>query len=150
MLKCLRLKGYTMINRCLSLIVSVFFLSCSGSEMVSDMDSKDVGGQNPEETPVALMGEFVEDAHPTLGKASINEERTVLSITDFKSDSGPVLEFYLATDLKASKYISLGKLKGLEGDYTYELPSNINYQTYIYLMVWCVDFSVSFGHAVLQ
>lgn len=134
-------------------VLSFFFLAILMSCSSGDMESEDAvldDSQDMKEELMELMGEFVMDAHPTMGKAVVNEERTKLSLTEFKSDSGPILEMYLATDLKATKFISLGELKGLEGDYTYELPSNVNFETYKYLLVWCVDFSVSFGHAELE
>lgn len=124
-------------------------LSCSSTDSESENTT---GNEDSEivEDIFRMKGEFVEDAHPTSGKVLINAERTVLSITGFKTDDGPVLELYVANDLKASKFISLGQLKGLEGDFMYDLPSNVNYGTYKYLIVWCVDFSVSFGHAILE
>lgn len=132
-------------------VILILFLSCSSDEVTSTNEvgmSEMEKNENGEVKP--LTGDFVEDTHPTMGKAQINIERTVLTLTNFKSDDGPVLELYLANDLKASKYITLGELKGLDGNYTYDLPKNINLETYKYLMVWCVDFSVSFGHAVLK
>jgi len=129
----------------------VFFVSCSSDEAPSEHEESMTNMENNENGDVKpLMGDFVEDTHPTMGKAEVNIERTALTITNFKSDGGPVLELYLASDLKASKYITLGELKGLEGNFTYDLPSNLNLETYKYLMVWCVDFSISFGHAVLE
>ena len=104
------------------------------------------------ETGMTLMGEFVQAAHPTMGKVTVNEERSSLFITDFRSDDGPLLEMYLSTDLEATNYVSLGELKGLEGNFSYLIPngSSIDFTEYKYVMVWCVDFSVDFGHALLE
>ena len=104
------------------------------------------------ETQSTLMGEFVNAAHPTMGKVTVNDEHTSLFITDFKSDDGPLLEMYLSTDLEATNYISLGELKGLEGNFSYTIPNGetLDFTEYKYLMVWCVDFSVNFGHAILE
>jgi hypothetical protein len=124
-------------------------LSCSSGDSVSENTTADENSEIVEGS-FSLKGEFVQDAHPTSGMVLINADQTVLSITSFKTDDGPVLELYLSNDLKASKYISLGELKGLEGDFMYDLPSKVNYGTYKYLLVWCVDFSVSFGHAILE
>ena len=97
-----------------------------------------------------LSGEFITAAHTTTGTAIVNENRTQLELIAFNSDDGPLLELYLATDLNATDYLSLGELQGLEGDFVYDLPNNINFETHKYLMVWCVDFSVNFGHAILE
>ncbi len=118
--------------------------------MVPEMDGTPMEGEM--ETQSTLMGEFVNAAHPTMGKVTVNEEHTSLFITDFKSDDGPLLEMYLSTDLEATNYISLGELKGLEGNFNYTIPNGetLDFTEYKYLMVWCVDFSVNFGHAVLE
>lgn len=92
---------------------------------------------------------FVSDAHPTTGKASISDDRSTRLLTNFKSDDGPLLEIYLASDLTATSYVSLGALKGLEGDFQYSIPENTDLENLKYVIVWCVDFKVSFGHAVL-
>jgi hypothetical protein len=47
-------------------------------------------------------------------------------------------------------FIDLGDIKGLDGNYTYDLPGNKDYTAYKYVVVWCVDFSVNFGYAELE
>lgn len=98
----------------------------------------------------SFKGNFVSSAHPTSGKVSINNEKTILSFTDFKTDNGPVLEVYLTTDTSVSNYITLGVLKGINGNYEYTLPANIDYTIYNHVVIWCVDFKVNFGYAVLN
>lgn len=138
----------------IALIFSVLLVSCSSSsgseDIVSEVDGTQMDGEM--ETQSTLMGEFVNAAHPTMGKVTVNEEHTSLFITDFKSDDGPLLEMYLSTDLEATNYISLGELKGLEGNFSYTIPNGetLDFTEYKYLMVWCVDFSVNFGHAILE
>ena len=138
----------------IALILSVLLVSCSSSsgseDMVSEVDGTQMDGEM--ETQSTLMGEFVNAAHPTMGKVTVNDEHTSLFITDFKSDDGPLLEMYLSTDLEATNYISLGELKGLEGNFSYTIPNGetLDFTEYKYLMVWCVDFSVNFGHAILE
>ena len=95
-------------------------------------------------------GDFISVAHPTSGKAIVNEEHTNISFKNFKTDDGPLLEVYLATDTSASNYITLGVLQGIEGDFDYTLPENVDFDTYKFVIIWCVDFSVNFGHAILE
>ncbi|GAA4300869.1 hypothetical protein GCM10023163_23110 [Aestuariibaculum suncheonense] len=101
-------------------------------------------------TEASFSGDFVSSAHPTSGKATIDKNLKVLSLTNFKTDQGPNLEIYLATDTSASTYLSLGAIKGVEGDYEYNLPDNVDYKVYNHVIVWCVPFSVNFGYAVLN
>lgn len=136
----------------LSLFLMIVFGSCSKSadgavtpvvtgmqEMIVEIDT----------TP-SYTGEFVTAAHPTTGSVSVNALKSKITITGFKTDAGPILEMYLATDLMATDFVSLGELKGLEGDFDYDVPGNVNFETHKYLMVWCVDFSANFGHALLE
>ena len=97
------------------------------------------------------MGEFVNSAHSTSGTASIDAEKTTLTLTNFKTDSGPDLNIYLSTGLNniTSDFIDLGDIKGRDGTYTYNLPDNTDYTNYKYVIVWCVDFNVNFGYAEL-
>ncbi|PCJ97145.1 MAG: hypothetical protein COA50_05760 [Flavobacteriaceae bacterium] len=140
-------------------------ISCSSDQMTDEDETaviEEVVMEEEEEveeeeiveegTSSLLMGEFVADAHPTSGTVTINEEKTQLTITGFKSDNGPVLELYIATDTAAKDFITLGVLQGLEGDFVYAIPdgATINFSTYKYVLVWCVDFSINFGHAELK
>ena len=129
-------------------ILFLIVLGCSTSDTGKEQESPIM-----QESPMIdaeLMGDFIDVAHPTSGTAIVNAERTELDLIDFKSDDGPLLELYLATDSTAVNYITLGELQGLEGDFTYILPQNINFDAHKYLIVWCVTFEVDFGHAVLE
>ncbi len=97
-----------------------------------------------------IKGDFVSDTHPTSGMVTVNADKSVLSINNFKTDDGPKLLLYLTTDLDVNDYVDLGDLKGIEGDFEYDIPSNTDLMKYKYVVVWCVDFSVSFGHAELE
>ena len=129
-------------NAFMLLLVLISFSSCSNSNDDSIKQMLEVNK--------SYEGDFVSSAHPTSGKALVNIENTTLSFTNFKTDNGPVLEVYLATDTSASKYVSLGALKGLDGNYEYTLPKNIDFSVYNHVIIWCVDFKVNFGFAILK
>jgi hypothetical protein len=99
----------------------------------------------------AFAGDFISGAHPTSGLASIDQEETTLTLTNFKTDTGPDLNIYLATSNSnvTSNFIDLGDIKGVDGTYTYDLPGFTDYTLYKYVIVWCVDFDVNFGNALL-
>lgn len=124
--------------------IALFLIGCGSTddEIIDDL--------NGETTTVILMGDFVNGAHPTMGNASVNAAHTILSFRNFKTDRGPVLNVYLFEELNSSDYVDLGLLQGLEGDYDYEIPANTDLSKYKIVSIWCVDFSVSFGHATLN
>jgi electron transfer DM13 len=111
-----------------------------------EKDDPDTPPDNP-----AFKGDFVNAAHATSGIASIDMDETTLTLTNFKTDSGPDLNIYLTTGLNniTTEFIDLGDIKGRDGTYTYTLPGNTDYTNYKFVIVWCVDFSVNFGYAEL-
>jgi hypothetical protein len=99
----------------------------------------------------SFRGDFVSAAHQTRGIASIDQEKATLTLTNFKTDSGPDLNIYMTSSLNAitSDFIDLGNIKGVKGNYTYDLPDQVDYTLYKFVIVWCVDFDVNFGYAEL-
>jgi hypothetical protein len=123
------------------MLMSTFLISCSKDDEVVT---------TPIENTV-FKGSFVNSGHPTSGNVTINKEKTKLNFTDFKSDSGPDLDIYLVSNLSNVNegFINLGDIKGLNGNYIYDLPANTDFTVYKYVVVWCVDFNVNFGYATL-
>src|SRR5690606_18213941 len=110
-----------------ALFLGLLFLSCTKD------DDNDPG-------VTSFSGNFVSAVHPTSGVAGISEDRTKLFLTNFKTDSGPDLNIYLAADINnvTADFIDLGDIQGVNGDYTYDLPDGVNYTNYKYVVVWCV------------
>ncbi|MCH4553502.1 DM13 domain-containing protein [Aestuariibaculum lutulentum] len=131
-------------------ILLLLIMSCSTSDDSEMLSEENMEMEEMSSVEVAYSGNFISSAHPTSGKVTIDKDKKIVSFTNFKTDSGPGLEVYLATDTSASSYISLGALKGIEGNYEYNLPDNIDYNQYNHVIIWCVPFSVNFGYAVLN
>jgi hypothetical protein len=132
-------------------LFALIFSNCSGNdEMETIVQQMEMEDDNPTNGNIFVMGDFVNGAHPTSGKASVNTDKTILSFTNFKTDSGPKLLVYLSTDINSTEFVNLGDLKGISGDFTYTIPENIDLAKYKIVNIWCVDFSVSFGTAELK
>jgi len=127
------------------LSLSLFLVNCQTKKDVIDPKNG-----VPEEPTINLSGSFVSGAHSTSGSASVNSEKTELSLSNFKTSIGPKLLVYLTTTVGSSEYVSLGALKGTDGNYNYTIPKNTDLNKYKIVDIWCVDFSVSFGHAELK
>lgn len=107
-------------------------------------------------------GSFVDaDAfHKGSGKAEILTAggTNILRFTDFTVTNGPDLEVWLveepapktSDDVKASKWISLGVLKGNIGDQTYQIPAGTDISKYGSAVIWCEQFGVLFSAATLK
>lgn len=129
------------------LFMSLFLLAgCNSSDGEITDKVMNSGGNSSEE----LKGDFVSDAHPTSGSSSVSSDKSTLSLTNFKTDGGPKLLLYLSTEVDSKDFVNLGDLKGIEGDFNYAIPASTDLSTYKYVVVRCVDFSVSFGHAELK
>jgi hypothetical protein len=87
--------------------------------------------------------------HPASGTAKIikADDKTFLRYENFKTINGPDLYVYLATDLEAQDFISLGRLKATEGNINYEIPADVDITKYQYALVWCKQFGVLFNSA---
>lgn len=123
----------------LAIVTTILFASCAKDDVAT-----------PPANP-AFRGDFVSAAHQTKGIATIDQGKTSLTLTNFKTDSGPDLNIYLTTSLSAitSDFIDLGNIKGVKGNYTFDLPEQVDYTLYKFVLVWCVDFDVNFGYAEL-
>ncbi len=128
----------------LSLLVASFLIGCSKEKMVDDM--------LPVVATNISKGNFASNAHPTTGMASIKEDAAgrYLVFENFKTDGGPNLDVYLSKDLAAGSFINLGDLKGTSGNFQYTVDKTIDLKEYKYVLIWCVDFKVLFGNALLQ
>ena len=121
------------------LYMSLILISCDKNDPVTPV--------NP-----SFKGDFVSAVHTTSGIASIDQNKTNLTLTNFKTDSGPDLNIYLASSTSDvnTDFIDLGNIQGINGNYTYALPAATDYEIYKYVVVWCVDFNVNFGYAQLE
>jgi hypothetical protein len=113
--------------------------------------------ENAEETLPAgttlVSGNFVSNGHTTSGTVRVIQEATgkkFLVFQNFRSDNGPDLRVWLSPNTNASLYQEVGALKAVNGNFSYELGAVINYTANNRVLIWCEDFSVLFGHAVLQ
>ena len=126
----------------------VAMLATTGCRKTS---TKTLEEEMPEGTPV-MMGSFVSNDHPTSGTAKVfsGSSGRTLALQNFRTDAGPDLKIWLATSTSASNYIALGELKSTNGNFNYSIPASADLTRYNKVLVWCEDFSVLFGHAVLQ
>ena len=147
-------------SRILSVLVLLLLISCSSESSNNDevfndtdiditVDDNSTMGNTTNMSTTNLMGQFVSDAHPTSGTVQINDDQAILSFENFMTDNGPQLLVYLSTTLDSTDFVDLGALQGISGNYSYAIPANTDLSIYKYVVIWCVDFSVSFGHAEL-
>ena len=111
--------------------------------------------------PMTLAsGAFHSNAHETIGNAavlSLPDGRRILRLTNFSTSNGPDVRVYLvaASDVtddetvKQAGFVELGPMKGNKGDQNYDVPADLDLDTFRTVTIWCKRFSVNFGSAPL-
>ncbi len=106
-----------------------------------------------------VKGNFVavDFVHKGSGTAQIIEQdgKRYLSLESFEVTNGPDLYIYLSDSKNPGNsiesldnYVSLGMLKGNQGNQVYEIPES--YKGNNTAIIWCKKFGVLFSYAVMQ
>jgi len=132
--------------------ISPFFINTTIDEAIP-MASAEKSSVNVPTT--LLLGNFIgvgDGVHDVQGLTKIIEVngKNYLRFEDFAAANGPDLQVYLATDDKASEFVTLGPLKANNGNQNYEIPQDVDLEKYNKVLIWCKMFSVLFGSADLQ
>jgi len=109
---------------------------------------------------LVFSGAFHPVAHEGKGTAGIYrlaDGRRVLRFTDFETSNGPDVQVYLVAAGDASDnetvtsagFVQLGALKGNLGDQNYDVPADVDLDTYRAVTIWCRRFGVNFATAPL-
>ncbi len=119
--------------------ISPFFIT----EVVMD--------EMPMDASVSAAVEVVDTpAHPATGTVRIltsADGSHAIRYEDYETLNGPDLYVYLAKDLDAKEFVSLGAIRGTKGDITYPIPDDIKLSDYPYVLTWCRAFSTLFNSA---
>jgi hypothetical protein len=130
----------------ISLFVVLFFSSCK----------KNTPARANEQVPtgtVLVTGNFSSNVHPTSGTVKIVQDGSGskhLVFENFRTDNGPDLRVWLSPNTTGAVYQEIGTLKAVTGNFSYPLAASVNYTTNNRVLIWCEDFSVLFGNALLQ
>ena len=118
----------------------------------------------PAEPVVLLEGSLVSHEYETSGLVQVlllPDGSRVLRLEGLETSDGPDLEVWLSDAevvpgfagwhlFDDGEYFSLGKLKGNLGDQNYEIPAELDLESFRSMSIWCVRFAVSFGAAELS
>jgi hypothetical protein len=98
-------------------------------------------------------GSFTGSAHATSGTVKVVKDaanKVFLVFENFKGDNGPDLKVWLSPNNSGSPFQEVGALKAVSGNFYYELGPAFNYTSNNRVLIWCRQFTVLFGYAVLQ
>lgn len=90
--------------------------------------------------------------HTASGTATIydNDGKKFVVLDPYTSQNGPDLKVYLSKNVNATSYLNLGPLKSTMGKQVYAVPGNPDIGQYLYVHIWCEQYSVEFGRAEMQ
>ncbi len=107
------------------------------------------------------QGEFIhanpkDPVHFGSGNVLVYEQALHLQ-DDFEVGPGPAFHVYLvpdanvtpATDVAATMFVDLGRLRAFRGSQVYEIPSGVDLQNYASVVIWCEHFGVLISPARL-
>ncbi len=88
-------------------------------------------------------------AHPASGVVRIlkADGKTYVRYENYETINGPDIYVYLAKDLDAKEFVSLGRVKATAGNVNYEVPEGVEVSEYRYVLTWCKAFGVLFNYA---
>ncbi len=113
----------------------------AGGDNTTDNDNYEI-------EEVSKRAQFVSANYDVRGDVLING--TSLKLENFKTDSGPDLKVFLASDLAANGYVNLGELESFSGDQEYTIPLNTDLKKFNMVLIWCEEFTELFGYAQLR
>ncbi len=119
----------------------------NGTNTTNASMTTDFAGQK-----ILLEGKFVNGAHPTSGTAKIYEAKDgkrTLVFENLKSDAGPDLRIYIANDKAITNFVELSN-KVENGNKMYDIPAKVDLSKQKFVLIWCKQFSVLFGHVELK
>lgn len=127
-------------------LVSILFVSCKKNTPENAQEVLPTG-------TVLVSGNFIGSGHATTGTVKIVLDTSnikQLVFENFRTDNGPDLRVWLSPSNSASPYQEVGRLTAVNGNFSYELNAGINHAANNRVLIWCKDFSVLFGYAILQ
>ncbi len=135
------------------LIVSFFGLLLMASCKKDNNTPAFLNTPAPVTSTTLVTGNFTGSAHPCSGTVKVvkdNANKLFLVFENFNTDNGPDLRVWFSPNNSGSPYQELGLLKAARGNFNYELNASFDYTTNNRVLIWCRQFSVLFGYAVLQ
>jgi hypothetical protein len=123
-----------------------------GGTMMDKGDEEGMMEDKPEDLKTGNfigVGDGIHDATGVAKVIPVGEDR-ILRLEEFRSTNGPDLYVYLSIDERATDFVSLGKLKANIGNQNYEIPEGVDLSRYDTVLIWCQQFSVLFGSAMLE
>ena len=116
----------------------------------------------PDWPRVLSEGGFVDGEHATSGTArvlALADGTRILRLEGFTTSDGPDVDVWLTDQPSGDadwhryddgRYVSLGDLKGTDGNQNYVIPADTELRGLVSVVIWCDRFDVAFGTAPIR
>jgi hypothetical protein len=115
-------------------LLSPLFITIKADEAIPVSHAKDTAvSLTPSQETETKFAEIVgTSGHPARGSVRVVKDGSdsYIRYENFKTINGPDIYVYLAKDLDAKDFISLGKVKATEGNVNYKIPNTIKVLDY--------------------
>lgn len=133
------------------IFASLLLVSC----VRENTSTEDLMEMAPKDAILKYSGNFMQGPYGNNinGKAEIYEKEGVFSLVfndTFSVSNGPDLYVYVSKEIQPTEFVSLGKLKSVNGGQTYTFTSSVNFKEYKYAVVHCQQYNHLFSYALLQ
>lgn len=130
------------------LFICLHFIGCKKKEKNKPLND----GFDQTGATLISQSNFSSNAHTTSGCVRLYSKNGSKNLVfeGFKTDSGPDLRVYVSKTTGNGDFVDIGTLKSTSGNFYYSFDNSINTADYKYVLIWCEDFSVLFGNALLQ
>ncbi len=133
-------------------LISPIFITIEVNDSLPNSDVSMNDSQNDSNsttTKIVSASVIGSVGHPANGEVRLvnTSEGKIIRYENFETINGPYLYVYLAKDLKAKDFVSLGKIRATKGNVNYTIPDDIDLGEYKYVMTWCKQFGILFNYA---
>ncbi|MNU15525.1 Electron transfer DM13 [compost metagenome] len=133
------------------LVLDLFFHSC----IRENTSTEDLMEMAPENAELTYSGKFFKGPYGSNvgGNAEIYKKNDVYSLVfdaAFSVSNGPDLYVYVSKEQQPETFISLGKLKSVNGGQVYTFTSAPDFDSYRYVVVHCQQYNHLFAYSLLQ
>lgn len=138
-----------------TIIMAFFTAFILASCIRENTSTEDLMEMVPENAMLKYSGDFMQGPYGNNvnGKAEIYEKdgiQTLVFNNNFTISNGPDLYVYVSKEQQPSQFISLGKLKSVNGGQIYTFTGSVNFDDYKYAIVHCQQYNHLFSYALLQ
>lgn len=133
------------------MLASLLLVSCIRENTATE----DLMEMAPENAALKFSGNFMQGPYGNNvnGRAEIYEKNGTYTLAfndGFTISNGPDLYVYVSKEQQPSQFVSLGKLKSVNGGQIYTFTSSVNFDEYKYAVVHCQQYNPLFSYALLE